>query len=80
MTGKLVGISGIETVRALKKSTKLSYKGISKKGHVIFGTIGRPFNISIPLHKELSRYLLQDQLKLAEITKDEFFKLLGKKK
>ncbi len=78
--GKLTGISGKDAVRALKKSDKLVYRGISKKGHAIFSVKKLPFNISIPLHPEVSRFLLQDQIKLAGITREEFLKFLGRKK
>lgn len=76
---KLTGISGQEATKALRKSNKLIFRGISKKGHAIFQVIGLPYNISIPLHKEVSRFLLKDQIKLARITKKEFLKLLGRK-
>lgn len=72
---KLPGLSGSKIVKALKRSDKLIFRGIGKN-HAIFSVNSLPYNISIPMHKEVSRYLLRDQLKLAGISQGEFLKLL----
>lgn len=73
-------LSGLEICKALRKSGKLTFRGVGGRNHAIFTVKGAPVNISIPLHKEVSRFLLKDQLKLAKISLNEFLKLLGKKR
>lgn len=76
---KLPLLSGEEIVKALRRSEKLAYCGIGKN-HAVFKMIDQPFNISIPMHREVSRFLLNDQLKLAGISKDEFLRLLKRRR
>lgn len=75
---KFAGLSGPEIVKALRRSNKLSLKTIQT--HAIFDVVGSPYNISIPMHREVSRFLLKDQLRLAGISEDEFLLLLKKKR
>lgn len=73
-------LSGLEICKALKRSDKLTFRGIGGRNHAIFTVKNTPVNISIPLHKEVSRFLLKEQLKLAGITLVEFLKFLGRKR
>ena len=46
---------------------------IRRKGtHIILAKPGCPYNLSIPRHKQVSKALIAKQLKLAEITVDEY--------
>ncbi|OGG26773.1 hypothetical protein A2960_01205 [Candidatus Gottesmanbacteria bacterium RIFCSPLOWO2_01_FULL_39_12b] len=70
---KLANISGKEAVKAFKKS---GYTHIHTSGdHAILQKAGYP-TLSIPLHKEVARFLLKVQIKRAKLTEVEFVKLL----
>lgn len=70
---KLANISGKEAVKAFVKS---GYKHIHTSGdHAILQKAGYP-TLSIPLHKEVARFLLKTQIKRAKLTEEEFSKLL----
>ena len=70
---KLADISGNEAVKAFKKA---GYSHVHTSGdHAILQKVGSP-TLSIPLHKEVARFLLKSQVKRAGLTEDEFIKLL----
>jgi len=70
---KLANISGKEAVKAF---TKAGYIHVHTSGdHAILQKAGFP-TVSIPLHKEVARFLLKSQIKRAKLTEDEFIKLL----
>lgn len=70
---KLADISGKEAVKALIKS---GYRHVHTSGdHAILQKEGYP-TLSIPLHKEVARFLLKAQIKRAGLTEEEFIKLL----
>lgn len=70
---KLANISGKEAVKAFVKS---GYRHIHTSGdHAILQKVGYP-TLSIPLHKEIARFLLKTQIKRAKLTEEEFVKLL----
>ena len=70
---KLANISGTKAVRAFVKS---GYNHVHTSGdHAILQKVGFP-TLSIPLHKEVARFLLKSQIRRAKLTEDEFIKLL----
>lgn len=70
---KLANISGKEAVKAFIRS---GYTHIHTSGdHAILQKTGLP-TLSIPLHKEVARFLLKSQIKRANLTEEEFIKLL----
>ena len=70
---KLANISGKEAVKAF---TKAGYIHVHTSGdHAILQKAGFP-TVSIPLHKEVARFLLKSQIKRDKLTEDEFIKLL----
>lgn len=70
---KLANISGKEAVKAFIKA---GYTHIHTSGdHAILQKSGCP-TLSIPLHREVARFLLKAQIKRAKLTEDEFVKLL----
>ena len=70
---KLTNISGKEAVKAF---LKFGYKHVHTSGdHAILQKLGYP-SLSIPLHKEVARFLLKAQVKRAKLTEAEFIKLL----
>lgn len=72
---KLANISGKEAVKAFIKS---GYIHVHTSGdHAILQKPGFP-TLSIPLHKEVARFLLKSQIKRAKLTEKEFIKLLRK--
>lgn len=72
---KLANISGKEAVKAFKKA---GYLHVHTSGdHAILQKTGFP-TLSIPLHKEVARFLLKSQIKRAKLTEEEFIKLLRK--
>lgn len=72
---KLANISGKEAVKAL---TRAGYIHVHTSGdHAILQKAGFP-TISIPLHKEVARFLLKSQIRRAKLTEEEFIKLLRK--
>lgn len=72
---KLTDVSGKEAVKAFVKS---GYKHIHTSGdHAILQKDQSP-TLSIPLHKQVARFLLKTQIKRAGITEEEFIKFLKK--
>ncbi|MBI3379638.1 type II toxin-antitoxin system HicA family toxin [Candidatus Gottesmanbacteria bacterium] len=72
---KLANISGKEAVKAFEKT---GYTHVHTSGdHAILQRAGFP-TLSIPLHKEVARFLLKSQIRRAKLTEDEFVKLLRK--
>jgi len=72
---KLANISGREAVRAFIKA---GYSHIRTSGdHAILQKAEFP-TLSIPLHKEVARFLIKTQIKRAKLTEDEFERLLKK--
>lgn len=72
---KLANISGKEAVKAFEKA---GYIHVHTSGdHAILQRIGYP-TLSIPLHKEVARFLLKAQIKRAKLEVKEFIKLLKK--
>ena len=72
---KLANISGREAVKAFAKS---GYTHVHTSGdHAILQKAGFP-SLSIPLHKEIARFLLKSQIKRAGLTEETFAKLLRK--
>lgn len=72
---KLANISGKEAVKAFMKA---GYIHVHTSGdHAILQKIGFP-TLSIPLHKEVARFLLKSQISRAKLTDDEFIRLLKK--
>ena len=70
---KLANISGKEAVKAF---TKAGYIHVHTSGdHAILQKVNFP-TLSIPLHKEVARFLLKAQIKRAKLTEDEFVRLL----
>lgn len=70
---KLANISGIKAVKAFIKT---GYYHVHTSGdHAILQKPEFP-TLSIPLHKEIARFLLKSQIKRAKLTEDEFIKLL----
>ncbi len=69
----LTNISGREAVKAFIKA---GYSHVHTSGdHAILQKAGYP-TLSIPLHKEVARFLLKSQIKRAKLTEKEFIKLL----
>lgn len=72
---KLANISGRE---AVKTFVKAGYTHIHTSGdHAVLQKSGFP-TLSIPLHKEVARFLLKSQIRRAKLTEEEFVKLLKK--
>lgn len=72
---KLANISGRDAVKAFTKS---GYKHIHTSGdHAILQKEGFP-TLSIPLHKEVARFLLKSQIRRAKLREEEFIRLLKK--
>jgi len=70
---KLPAVSGDECIRALQKS---GYRVARTRGsHVWLVCPGRP-PVPVPKHKELGRGILRKTISTAEMTVDEFVKLL----
>ncbi len=70
---KLTDISGRAAVRAFIKS---GYSHVHTSGdHAILQKESCP-TLSIPLHKEVARFLLKTQIKRAGLTEKEFIRLL----
>lgn len=70
---KLANISGKEAVKAF---TKAGYIHVHTSGdHAVLQKTGFP-TLSIPLHREVARFLLKTQIKRAKLTEEEFIKLL----
>ncbi len=72
---KLANISGKEAVKAFIKA---GYTHVHTSGdHAILQKRGYP-TLSIPLHKEVARFLLKSQIKRAKLTEGLFIRLLKK--
>ena len=72
---KLANISGRDAVKAFVKA---GYTHVHTSGdHAILQKVGFP-SLSIPLHKEVARFLLKSQIKRASLTEETFAKLLKK--
>ena len=70
---KLANISGKEAVKAFIKA---GYTHVHTSGdHAILQKVGFP-TLSIPLHREVARFLLKSQIKRAKLTEEEFIQLL----
>lgn len=70
---KLTDVSGKNAVKAF---LKFGYRHIHTSGdHAILQKTNYP-TLSIPLHKEVARFLLKTQIKRAGLSEDEFIKLL----
>ena len=70
---KLANISGKEAVKAF---TKAGYIHVHTSGdHAVLQKTGFP-TLSIPLHREVARFLLKTQIKRAKLTEEEFLMLL----
>ncbi len=74
--GKLPVLSGLEVVRAFKRAGW--YEARREGSHVILKKEGEPCNLSIPVHagRNVKRGLLRKQITRAQLTVDEFSKLL----
>ncbi|MBI3290445.1 type II toxin-antitoxin system HicA family toxin [Candidatus Microgenomates bacterium] len=71
----LANISGREAVKAFVRA---GYKHVHTSGdHAILQKEGAP-TLSIPLHKEVARFLLKTQIKKADLTEKDFIKFLNK--
>ncbi len=74
---KLANISGKEAVKAFIRA---GYLHVHTSGdHAILQKTGFP-TLSIPLHKEVARFLLKAQIKRAGLKEDEFIRMLKNKK
>lgn len=74
---RLANISGKQAVRAFIRA---GWKHVHTSGdHAILQKAGSP-TLSIPLHKEVAPFLLKSQVKKANISVEEFQRLLKGKK
>ena len=72
--GKLGNISGKEAVKAFKKA---GWEVAGQVGsHVVMTKAGMRANLSVPQHKELSIGTLRALIRNADLTIDEFLRLL----
>lgn len=70
---KFANVSGKEAVKAF---VKFGYRHVHTSGdHAILQKEGNP-TLSIPLHKEVARFLLKTQIKRAGLSENEFLRLL----
>lgn len=70
---KLTDVSGKDAVKAF---TKFGYIHVHTSGdHAILQKESYP-TLSIPIHKEVARFLLKTQIKRAGLNENEFIKLL----
>jgi predicted RNA binding protein YcfA (HicA-like mRNA interferase family) len=71
--GRLAGISGKRAIRAFLKA---GFEMCGTEGsHTTLKKPGVPLLV-IPLHKEISPFLLRSQIKRAGLTEEEFLALL----
>lgn len=70
---RLAGISGRRAVRAFERAG--FFAGKPEGSHVTLKKPGYPV-IVIPLHREVSPFLLRSQIKRAGLSEEEFLKLL----
>jgi len=72
--GKLGNISGKKAVKAFEKA---GWEVAGQVGsHVVMTKTGMRANLSVPQHKELSLGTLRALIRNAELTVDEFLRLL----
>ncbi len=70
---RLGGISGSKAIRAFERAGYIA--GQPEGSHVKLKKPGCP-NLVIPLHREVSPFLLRSQLKRAGLSEEEFLRLL----
>jgi predicted RNA binding protein YcfA (HicA-like mRNA interferase family) len=70
---RLAGISGRKAVRAFERAGFVAAK--PEGSHVTLRRTGFPVLV-IPLHREVSPFLLRSQIKRAGLTEDQFRALL----
>jgi predicted RNA binding protein YcfA (HicA-like mRNA interferase family) len=70
---RLAGISGRRAVRAFERAGFVA--GKPEGSHVTLKKAGCP-NLVIPLHREVSPFLLRAQVRRAGLTEEEFRNLL----
>ena len=70
---RLAGISGRKAVRAFERAGFVA--GKPEGSHVILKKPGCPILV-IPVHREVSPFLLRSQLKRAGLTEEQFLDLL----
>jgi len=71
--GRLAGISGRRAVKAFERA---GFEVIPGEGsHVVLKKQGSPILV-IPLHREVSSFLLRSQIKRSGMTEQEFLDLL----
>lgn len=70
---RLAGISGRQAVRAFERAGFTA--GKAEGSHVTLRKVGFPILV-IPLHREVSPYLLRSQIRRAGLTENEFLKLI----
>ena len=73
---KLPVVSGEQAMRAFERDGWQRRKA-RRGSHVILTKPGRSRPLSIPLHRELDRGLLRNQIREAGLTVEEFCSLLG---
>ena len=72
--GRLSNISGKEAAKAFQKA---GWQTLGQVGsHLVMSKPGMRANLSIPQHKELSVGTLRALIRSAEMTVDDFLKLL----
>ena len=72
--GTLANISGKEAVKAFVRDGWTSRGQVGS--HVLMTKVGLWANLSIPQHKELAPGTLRQLIRVAELTVDQFLKLL----
>ncbi|HEV2351065.1 MAG TPA: type II toxin-antitoxin system HicA family toxin [Terriglobia bacterium] len=70
---RFAGVSGSKAIRAFERAGYVASK--PEGSHVKLKKPGYP-NLVIPLHREVSPFLLRSQIKRAGLTEEEFRKLL----
>ncbi len=70
---RLAGISGRRAVRAFERAGFVA--GKPEGSHVSLRKTGYPLLV-IPLHREVSPFLLRSQIKRAGLTEEKFLELL----
>lgn len=70
---RLAGISGLKAVRAFDRAGYVA--GKPEGSHVKLKKPGWP-NLVIPLHREVSPFLLRSQIKRPGLTEEQFLRLL----
>ncbi|MGH9431661.1 MAG: type II toxin-antitoxin system HicA family toxin [Terriglobia bacterium] len=70
---RLAGISGSKAVRAFERAGYVA--GKPEGSHVKLRKPGFP-NLVIPLHREVSPFLLRSQIRRAGLTEEQFLEML----